>query len=309
MTSSSRRLLILAYHRVLMSPDLLSPGQTEVTTFERHAAALARYFRVLKLSDAARRLAEGTLPARSVAITFDDGYRDNFELALPILKRNELTATFFIATGFLDGGRMWNDTLIESIRHCKADSLDLSSLELGTWPLETVQQCRAALASLIPELKYLSQDERGRLVKEIAAIAGNELPDNLMMRAHHVRALHDEGMEIGAHTVSHPILTRLSEDSAKEEICRSQQYLQELINAPVLTFAYPNGRPGLDYDCSHVEMVRNAGFQFAVSTAWGSVRRSSDLLQLGRIGSWDHNRWKFSLRLLHAYFAAPALTV
>jgi peptidoglycan/xylan/chitin deacetylase (PgdA/CDA1 family) len=74
--------------------------------------------------------ASGALPERAAAITFDDGYADNFTRALPLLREQGLPATFFVATGFLDGGRMWNDTISEAIRRCNEDVVDLSAIGL-----------------------------------------------------------------------------------------------------------------------------------------------------------------------------------
>ena len=110
------RLSVLIFHRVLPRPDPLFPGVIDAAGFDAICRWVKGWFNVLALDDAARRLRDGSLPERALAITFDDGYADNHDVALPILLRHGLPATFFIATGFLDGGRMWNDTVIESIR-------------------------------------------------------------------------------------------------------------------------------------------------------------------------------------------------
>ena len=94
------------------------------------------WFNVLPLALAVERLRQGDLPARALAITFDDGYADNAEVAAPILERLGLPATFFVTTGFLQGGCMWNDRVIEALRNCAADELDLSELGLGTLDLQ-----------------------------------------------------------------------------------------------------------------------------------------------------------------------------
>ncbi|MCU0943281.1 MAG: polysaccharide deacetylase family protein, partial [Hydrogenophaga sp.] len=111
---ASARLSVLIFHRVLAQPDPLFPGVPDVRRFDEVCRWLARWFRVMPLDEAVRALKRGNLPARAAAITFDDGYADNHDQALPVLRAHGLPATFFVATGFLDGGRMWNDTLIES---------------------------------------------------------------------------------------------------------------------------------------------------------------------------------------------------
>jgi hypothetical protein len=112
------KLSILIYHRVLPVPDPLFPTETTVESFDAQLGLLKSLFNVLPLPEAVARLKAGTLPARAASITFDDGYADNFTRALPILQKHGLHATFFIATAYLDGGRMFNDTVIESIRQC-----------------------------------------------------------------------------------------------------------------------------------------------------------------------------------------------
>ena len=117
-TAGKQRLSILIYHRVLQSPDPLRPGEPIVDEFRQRMNLLRRYFNPLPLVEAIDRLQAGELPERAVCVTFDDGYADNESVALPILKKSGIPATVFVATGFLNGGQMWNDTVIESIRTC-----------------------------------------------------------------------------------------------------------------------------------------------------------------------------------------------
>ncbi|MGH8602917.1 MAG: polysaccharide deacetylase family protein, partial [Gammaproteobacteria bacterium] len=110
------RLTILIYHRVLSKPDAMLEGEVDIAAFDWQMDVLARNFNVLPLVEAVQRLRARSLPARAAAITFDDGYADNVENALPVLTRYGLNATFFIGTAYLNGGRMWNDTIIEAVR-------------------------------------------------------------------------------------------------------------------------------------------------------------------------------------------------
>jgi peptidoglycan/xylan/chitin deacetylase (PgdA/CDA1 family) len=295
-SGSRGRLFILIYHRVLGRPDSLLPTETDAAVFETHICALASHFNLLPLAEAVKLMAAGALPARAACITFDDGYADNVDVALPILTRYGAPATFFIATAFLDGGRMWNDTVIEAVRRAK-DELDLTELGLGRFELGSTEQRRSAIDSLLPALKYLPQSEREQKVARISQIVGAELPDNLMMRSEHVRYLHQRGMEIGAHTASHPILARLDDAAARIEIVSGRERLEQLVGAPVRLFAYPNGKPGQDYLGKHVSMVKELGFTAAVSTSWGVAGPGSDLFQLPRFTPWDKTPLRFVLRL------------
>ncbi len=291
------RLSILIYHRVLPRPDPLFPNELDAVRFEAQMRLLACAFRFLPLSEAVSALRKGNLPARSACITFDDGYADNAEIALPILRRLGIPATFFVATGFLNGGRMWNDTVIEAIRAAPGTALDLESIGLGMHDLSGVAQRQAAIPALLGKLKYLPMEERLTMVDQVRNAAGGMLPQHLMMTDAQVRELHAAGMEIGGHTVHHPILARLDEAQARDEIADGRATLESIIRAPVTLFAYPNGKPDQDYQAAHVRIARKLQFTAAVSTAWGAAGSATDPYQLPRFTPWDRTRLRFLLRM------------
>lgn len=298
------RLNVLIFHRVLREPDPLFPDEVDAQRFDGLLGWIADWFNVLPLDEAVTRLRDGSLPARAAALTFDDGYADNHDVALPILRRHGLPCSFFVATGFLDGGRMWNDTLIEAVRRSPLPSLDLrdlhdaQGLELGVVELGDMDQRRQRLAGLIQRVKYLAPEPRLACVNAIAQRAEVQPPDDLMMSGDQVRALRAAGMQIGAHTVSHPILATLTPEAAVDEIARSRDALQTLLGERVGLFAYPNGKPGTDYlPAVHPRLVRELGFDAAVSTHWGAARAGEDLFQIPRFTPWDRSRMRFGLRL------------
>jgi peptidoglycan/xylan/chitin deacetylase (PgdA/CDA1 family) len=303
------RLSVLIFHRVTPQVDPLFPGEPDARRFDALMAMVARSFRVLPLGQALSALEQGELPPRALAITFDDGYADNAEVALPILQRHGLVATFFVATGFLDGGRMFNDTVIETIRAVRSARLDLTDCGLGVWDTNTPAERRAAVDALLPRVKYLGLAEREDVLARMMRAAGHpQLPDDLMMRSSQVAALHAAGMEIGGHTVRHPILRVLPDAEAEQEIRNGRQRLQDITGAAIDLFAYPNGRPGEDYDQRHVEMARRAGFSAAVSTTPGTVSAASDRFQLPRFTPWsaDLRRWFAHLLLARRRLAPQA---
>lgn len=291
------RLSILIFHRVLDAPDPLFPDEVDRRRFDEIAGWLARWFNVLPLGDAVQRLVAGTLPSRAAAITFDDGYADNWTNAVPILQRHGLSATFFIATGFLNGGRMWNDTIIESVRRTNATTLDLSQFGCGAWSIEGAEAKRAAIGRLLTRVKHLPFSQRDEVVRFVPAVCGVELPTDLMMTDDQVVQMVASGMEVGAHTRSHPILTRLDDDLAAEEILASRQYLSTLLSRDIDLFAYPNGRQGDDFDARHVRMVRELGFRAAVATNPGAATGEADLYRLPRFTPWDRSRVRFGVRI------------
>lgn len=292
------RLSILIFHRVLSQRDPLFPDEVDVQRFDQIMRWVAAWFNVLPLEEAVERLKTGALPARAAAITFDDGYADNWTNAVPILKKHGLHATFFIATGFLDGGRMWNDTLIESIRNTGVAQIDLDGSALGPIPLGSVEQKRAALHVLIPAIKHMPASERATAVARVADCCNVTLPDDLMLTSEQLRLLRSSGMGVGAHTVSHPILARLDMREAYREIAESRETLSSLLGDRIGLFAYPNGKLGQDYLPEHAEMVSELGFDAAMSTNWGASNRASDVFQLQRFTPWDSGRNRFGLRFV-----------
>lgn len=295
------RLSILIFHRVLPKSDPLFPGEIEADHFDRLCAWVASMFQVLPLDEAVALHARGALPARALSITFDDGYADNHDVAMPILQRHGLSATFFVATGFLDGGRMWNDTVIEAIRRTPHDDLDLHPLGIegvGRLSMRGVDQRREAIELVIGRVKHRHPIERLAMVNALADLSGADLRNDLMMTSNQVRGLRQGGMQIGAHTVSHPILAALSADDARVEIAQSRDVLQALLGERIPLFAYPNGKPGQDYNDDNVRLVRELGFDAAVSTAWGAARLDDDRFQLPRFSPWDRRRSRFALRMM-----------
>jgi peptidoglycan/xylan/chitin deacetylase (PgdA/CDA1 family) len=291
------RLSILIYHRVLPEPDPLFPDLPDAARFREVLRWMKSWFNVLPLDEAVRRLAAGTLPGRAAAITFDDGYADNFTVALPLLREHGLTATFFIASGFLDGGRMWNDTIIEVIRRCPLTMLDLEHLDLGRHILDTLAARRNAIDTLIDRVKYRPGAQRIALTENIVESLGVAPPTDLMMTSHTVQQLRRAGMQIGAHTLSHPVLSKLTLEEARREIADDKAKLENLLSERVGLFAYPNGKLGEDYIEEHVSLVRAIGFDAAFSTAWGAATCGSDLMQLPRFTPWDRSRLGFGVRL------------
>lgn len=292
------RLSILIFHRVLSHPDALSPDEPDAIAFESQMRWVRDWFRVLPLSEAIDALYGGTLPSRALAITFDDGYADNETLAAPILQRLGMTATFFVSTGYLGGGCMWNDRVIEAVRSCDAEQLDVSAVGLGRLPMRTTGERRQAIATLLKGIKHLDQERRDAATYAIVVAAGGRPSPALMMQPDQVRALRALGMDIGAHTVTHPILARLGVEAARDEMRRGKAELEQLLDQRVDLFAYPNGVPGQDYAAEHVTMARESGFRAAVSTAWGAASSHSDRYQLPRFTPWDRSRMRYGLRLL-----------
>jgi len=293
------RLSILTYHRVLAEQDALFPNEVTAQRFDQQMSLLKRVFNVLPLEEAVERLKSGTLPERAISITFDDGYADNVTIALPILQRHGLAATFFIATAYLNGGRMFNDTVIEVIRRSTDDFLDLECMGLGTHVVSSAVAKVSAINHILSQVKYLPEQAREEKVALLCThVRCGQLPDNLMMTTQQLKDLHQAGMGIGAHTAHHPILAGMSADAVRQEIVEGRQFLEALLGLSVNLFAYPNGKPGVDFMPEQAHIVRELGFAAAVTTQSGAATRSSDGFQLPRFTPWRSNSAYFIPELL-----------
>ncbi|MDP3225707.1 MAG: polysaccharide deacetylase family protein [Rubrivivax sp.] len=304
----SGRLSVLVLHRVLPGPDPLYPEAIDAARFRQMCEWLRSLFTVLPLDVAVQHLQSGSLPERALAITFDDGYADNCEVAMPILRSLGMPATVFVTTGFLNGGCMWNDIVVESFRRTWQDQVTLDDLlpapGLQSLLLTTPTLRRAALESVIGAVKYLPAADRLDTVHRIARRLGVTLPNDLMMSSAQVLALRQGGLQVGAHTVTHPILTTLPLDEARQEMQQSKTFLEQLLDERVGLFAYPNGKPGQDFDTRCVTLAKEVGFDAAVTTAPGAASSQTDLYQLPRFTPWDRQRWRFGLRMVRNLWAS-----
>lgn len=280
------RLTVFSYHQVLESPDELRVGEPTSEEFDEDLRIIAAHFNVLPMSRAVSLLAAGELPDCAATITFDDGYRNNYSLAAPLLEKHGLSATIYVATGPIDAGIMWNDLIIDAIAGNKTARLE-QSLDNCGHETGTLDQRRARVREIIQRLKYRPIGERWEAAESFYRTNSGaaELP-RLMMNEAELRDLTDRGFEIGAHTIHHPILATLSSEEAREEIAGSRAWLEGVIGSPPRHFAYPNGRPGTDYLPRDAELVREAGFDSSVTTVWGAARPGVDLMQIPRVGAW-----------------------
>lgn len=293
------------YHRVLEEYDQII-DDIDAAQFTQQMETLAEYFNVLSLDEALNQARSGRMEPGAVCITFDDGYRDNYDVAFPILKALDLPATFFIASGYLGDGIMWNDVVIESVRNTSLSELDLTELSFGKCPVSSTQQKVELVRAVISSWRNKSLDERNKLsliLKQIAQVGEGK---RIMMTNDEVLEMSNSGMEIGGHTVNHPILTSATSEEARNEIQNGKNELESIIGKPLKYFAYPSGRIAKDYDQNHVKMVKDAGFLAAVTTNDGVVNNASESFELPRV-SIDHaNKFRFFASMTRGYMQFQA---
>jgi peptidoglycan/xylan/chitin deacetylase (PgdA/CDA1 family) len=243
------------------------------------------------------------VPSNALALTFDDGYRDTLSHAAPILARHGLPATVFLTTGYIGTAEMpWYDLLATAIKNARREQLSLPREQ--PLPLGSVPQRLQALQAALRHLKRLADSDRRRAV---AAIVADLQPDGLpgqkrvMLNWDEVEALRGLGFSMGAHTMTHPIMSRTTPEEAWEEIEGSKTAIERRLGVPVTGFAYPNGGVD-DYNETSVRLVRRAGFDWAVTTRRGLNRSTTPLLELRRGGPWEQHLPTYALKLAHYHF-------
>jgi peptidoglycan/xylan/chitin deacetylase (PgdA/CDA1 family) len=316
---SERKALVLCYHKIHEScsdPRLcVTPSH-----FAEHLEVLRQHARPIRLQHLSQALLDETLPDRSVVVTFDDGYADNLYNAKPLLERYGIPATVFVITGYIGHNRgFWWDELdrLFLLSGALPEKLDLSvNGNTYHWQLdeagdyseeafrrrwrpgeETRSSYHSLYKSLWKLLRPMAEDERQRVLHELRGWAGvKEVvhPSHRPLSLEEVVALgQGELVEVGAHTVTHPALPRLSPDSQRDEISGSKSRLEEILNRPVTSFSYPYG----NLSEQTVGIVQRTGFSCACSTRADAVGLSSERFQLPRVEVQDWDRDEFAGQL------------
>jgi peptidoglycan/xylan/chitin deacetylase (PgdA/CDA1 family) len=290
---------ILTYHRVNDEHDPFFPAIPSAV-FATQMEYLASYFSVCSLTEAVERLRTKDVPDNVVVITFDDGYRDNCIYALPILRKFCIPATIFLATSSIGSGAiLWHDRIFAAFRETKESFLRGYGKVCRSYSLQTVTEKLTAQQDVLRFLRSLDDYERAswinRLVADLKVEERKEASD-LMLSWDEVREMHQHGIAFGSHTVTHPILSKLSIEIIKQEIYESQKTIVQEIGVVPTTFAYPNGRPE-DFTPETKKILQNAGYICAVTTVFGANEPGQDLFELRRGGPWEEHLPTFAMKL------------
>ena len=285
-------LLALAYHRIgPCSSQPFDDGVFSATaeSFRDQIRYLRDHFEILPIDELLDSMHRGLdLKKPTALITFDDGYRDNFETALPILREFEVPAVFFIAPGYIDRPRLtWWDRIAYVVKNTKRDVLEIEYPTSAKFDLRENGRSRVAvqILSAYTQTPEIDQQCFFDLLEDAADVSvdSRELGDGLFMSWDQVRKLNAEGMEIGGHTYDHPVLSRVSEDDQLRELTLSKDRLESEVRANIRVMAYPVG--GLDcFDDATKRLVSDTGYEAAFSFYGGFNRPGHhDPLDIRRI--------------------------
>jgi peptidoglycan/xylan/chitin deacetylase (PgdA/CDA1 family) len=279
---------ILTYHRLATNHDPFFPA-LPVDIFARQVSYLSKYYQLVDLSQLLKWMQNGNpIPPNAVVLTFDDGYRDNYDLAFPVLQQYRAPMTLFLTTGFLDRRDvLWNDKVCFALKYTKHRQLIIPWDQKQHYNLETESQRLASMHEILWVLRHISHEDRLRYIEEL--LTALEIRDfgflwESMLTWDHVRQMHARGISFGAHTVTHPILSRVSLDQARQEIRQSKQAVETELQTPVELFAFPVGTR-VDFSRDLKTVVQEEGFLGAVTTVFGTNTAATDRFELRRTGA------------------------
>lgn len=279
-------LTILNYHRIDWlenNQDMFQPNISATPpAFEEQMSFVAKWYRVISLEDLTNWLLKNKLlPPQAALITFDDGYLDNYLYAFPILKKYNFPAVIYLTSGYIASNRpFYWDLASFCFFHTQADRVTLPNKTEKVW--RTQQEKQFALKQWIATAKLLNEEEKQKWVTALPEALGVSIPQekfaNVMLNWEQIQEMRSANIEFGAHTVNHPILTRVSLNEARQEMIQSKKKIEKELNQPVTSLAYPNGTKA-DFNLEIAEIAKQSGFATAFTllsgpTSLSSVKRS-----------------------------------
>jgi peptidoglycan/xylan/chitin deacetylase (PgdA/CDA1 family) len=250
-------------------------------------------FNILPLREIEDRIDGGrSLPNKCLSITFDDGFRDNYLYAYPILKRHRIPATVFLTTQPIDDGDgLWFDRVFDAFNSTTRESIRIhvtgEELRWDGTPTDRRRAAERALSCLMD----MEEERRKETAENLLSLLGGTSVGSVegaMLTWPEIREMADGGMEFGSHTVTHPILTRLSPERLRSEIVHSQHRIECETGRRPRMFAYPIGKEQ-HFSPKVAEALRETGYTMAFTTLPRVNRTGDNLFSLGRIPVWgDH---------------------
>jgi peptidoglycan/xylan/chitin deacetylase (PgdA/CDA1 family) len=258
--------------------------------FESHVDFLSSRYAIISLDDVAAWIIGAiSIQRPSVVITFDDGYRDNYRYAYPILKNYGATATFFVVTDAIGNTEpLWSSELRDIVYRTRRRQVTLHSIDSAPMDLSDEAAKAQVIQAIARVMRRAPRNGRREILREMREkLTGDTdgfLP-TVMMSWDDLREMRRNGMCIGSHTMSHPALPEIAGDEAAIEIAGSKNRLEQELNTPIAHFAYPNPGEAVHVNEAVKELVRNAGYTTARTSSKGSVAESSDRFQLNGIST------------------------
>jgi peptidoglycan/xylan/chitin deacetylase (PgdA/CDA1 family) len=293
-----RKFRVLAFH---------SFSEASRANVDAICAHITSHFEPLSLAEVVDAVKSGVaLPDNALTITVDDGYKNYALYGHPVFRRHRIPITVFAVAGFAAGRLwLWPDQIEFGLEHTAKSSIPikLGAAEALEFPLSSSEQKSDSLARLTEMLKVVPNEQRLTFMEGFGSLCGVAIPASppphrAAMNWEDLRAVAAEGVEIGCHTESHPILTRLeSQAELEREIKGAKQSLEESLRLPVRHFCYPNGKSP-DINDTVVNSVRDAGFDSAVTCFWGLNSNAVEPMRIQRLPFDSTLEFAYAVELL-----------
>ncbi len=274
-SARSEGLRILAYHRVIDDDPATFPFDEELISadtesFYNQMKFARNNFDVISFQDLRQSEIEGRkLPHRALLITFDDGYKDNYTNAFPVLKALALPATIFLTTGCINQSKLfWWDRITYSLKKTRRAEISFPSVSGEPMSLRSAIDRRSAIERVLEWIKEVPEEVRQGFLERLNLELDVEMPEHLarkmMLTWEEINLMASEGIEFGSHTITHPILANVGHAQLEQEIFESKRAIERHLGKEAIAFAYPAGTLSR-FSLEAKEAVARAGFHYAVS--------------------------------------------
>ncbi len=303
-TNLKEQIAIIMYHRICSKKDIWSIDTLDTNELEKQIKYLKKYYEILSLEKLHELLSlNKKLPKKGVVITFDDGYKDNFTNAYPILKKYNIPATIFLTTGYIGKDELfWWDKVGYILCNTKLKNINLEDYgNISSPPKENIT---SYLDSVIENLKYMKEEKREEIIQLLLKNSGVEIPKEISIDItaswNDIKEMHENNISFGAHTVNHKVLSKIPINEAKFEILQSKNDIEKNLKTSIKTFSYPYGQVN-DFNDEIINILKESGFDCAVTGIPGMVSKNSDLFKLDRVWcGWSFETFMFFISGLYA---------
>lgn len=305
---------ILNYHRVNNFNDPFTIDSVNAVDFENQIKYIAKYYNILSLEDIYYRItANKYLPKKSVAITFDDGYEDNYIYAYKILKKYDLPATIFLTVDCIDSQiPLWFDNVLSAFKITDKKYF-ISPIDEESFNISDADKKLYAAHKTLEKLKKMNNEQRKKsiahIIKELNVSSKDELSNHSkLLNWEQIKEMSCSKISFGSHTMTHPILSNLSLSDIEWELKASKKIIEQHIGKEVGFLAYPNGKSS-DYNETAIQLANQIGYKAAVTTLPNPNNPSTDFYNWGRYKPWQNKIEHFSMALfLHDMYSLNFLS-
>jgi len=294
-----RNFQVLVYHRVNDGGDRFFAA-TPTHVFRSQMQHLRSHYNVLDLGELVGVAKERTVPPNAIAVTFDDGYKDMFVNAFPILRELKIPATVFLPTEAIETRKgLWHDQVFSAFRETKVKELRCHWHQSLHFRLESLEEKLAAQQAVLNILRSLNSSERSAWIQHLGEklqVGEDGGGGELMLTWDEIKIMQSHGISFGAHSMTHAILATETRQIIMEEVSHSKTLIEERLVCPVRGFAYPSGRKK-DFNETAKSIVKECGYDYAVTMIFGSNEADQDVFELRRGLPWEENPKVFAMKL------------